>query len=74
MVQRIQNGNDDVFINQARPVTVKETCTRYSASTIQDVSGNSRLLDLVALNNAGAVVGALTEGGVARYGSEFANG
>ena len=101
-----QNGNGDVFINAARPVTVdesellndfrvahsfelagthdfavgvyyayiKETFRRYSASTIQDVSGNSRLLDLVALNGAGAVVGALTEGGVARYGSEFANG
>lgn len=101
-----QNGNGDVFVNQARPVTVKEsellndlriahrfeaagthdfavgvyyayieeTFMRYSASTIQDVSGNSRLLDLVALNGAGAVVGALTEGGVARYGSEFANG
>lgn len=101
-----QNGNGDVFINAARPVTVeesellndlrlahtfeaagthdfavgvyyayiKETFSRYSASTVQDVSGNSRLLDLVALNAAGQVVGALTEGGVARYGSEFANG
>jgi outer membrane receptor protein involved in Fe transport len=102
-----QNGNGDVFINAARPVTVeesellddlrlarsfamgstthdfaigayyayiKETFTRYSASTLQDVSGNSRLLDLVALNAAGQVVGALTDKGVARYGSEFANG
>jgi outer membrane receptor protein involved in Fe transport len=101
-----QNGNGDVFINQARPVTVDEsellndlrlahsfeaagthdvavgvyyayideTFRRYSASTVQDVSGNSRLLDLVALNAGGAVVGALTENGVARYGSEFANG
>lgn len=101
-----QNGNGDVFINAARPVTVeesellndlrlahrfeaagthdfavgiyyayiKETFRRYSASTIQDVSNNSRLLDLVALNAAGAVVGSLTENGVARYGSEFANG
>ncbi|MGK6321302.1 TonB-dependent receptor [Sphingomonas sp. DT-204] len=102
-----QNGNGDVFINAARPVTVDEseflndfriahqfqmgsmthdfafgfyyahideTFTRYSASTIQDVSGNSQLLDLVALNAAGQVVGALTQNGVARYGSEFANG
>lgn len=101
-----QNGNGDVFINAARPVTVeesellndlrlahrfeaagthdfavgiyyayiKETFRRYSASTIQDVSNNSRMLDLVALNAAGAVVGSLTENGVARYGSEFANG
>lgn len=101
-----QNGNGDVFINQARPVTVtesellndlrlahrfeaagthdfavgvyyayiEEAFKRYSASTIQDVSGNSRLLDLVALNATGQVVGALTDNGVARYGSEFANG
>ena len=102
-----QNGNGDVFINAARPVTVnedeflddvrlahkfdmggtthdvavgfyyahiKETFRRYSASTLQDVSGNSRLLDLVALNASGQVVGALTQNGVTRYGSEFANG
>lgn len=101
-----QNGNGDVFINQARPVTVdeseflddlrlahqfdlagrhdfavgfyyahiKETFRRYSASTLQDVSGNSRLLDLVALNASGSVVGSATQNGVVRYGSEFANG
>ena len=48
--------------------------SRYSATTLQDVSDNSRLLDLVALNAAGQVVGALTQNGVSRYGSEFANG
>jgi len=102
-----QNGNGDIFINAARPVTVnedeflddlrlahkfdmggtthdvaigfyyahiKETFRRYSASTLQDVSGNSRLVDLVALNSSGQVVGALTQNGVTRYGSEFANG
>ena len=41
---------------------------------MQDVSNNSRLLDVVAVNAAGTVVGALTRNGVARYGSEFANG
>ncbi|MGK6354726.1 TonB-dependent receptor [Sphingomonas sp. DT-207] len=101
-----QNGNGDVFINQARPVTVNEseflndfriahqfellgthdfaigfyyahideTFERYSASTLQDVSGNSRLLDLFAVNAAGTVIGAATQNGVVRYGSEFANG
>lgn len=101
-----QNGNGDVFINQARPVTVdeseflddlrlahqfdlagrhdfalgfyyahiKESFGRYSASTLQDVSGNSRLLDLFAVDASGKVVGALTQNGVIRYGSEFANG
>jgi len=101
-----QNGNGDIFINAARPVTVwereflndfriahkfeaagthdfavgfyyaniDETFSRYSASTVQDVSNNSRLLDVVAVNAAGNVVGSLTKNGVARYGSEFANG
>ncbi len=101
-----QNGNGDVVLNAARPVTVEEseflddlrlskrfdfagthdfaiggylarineTFKRYSATTLQDVSDNSRLLDLVAVNAAGQVVGALTQNGVQRYGSEFANG
>lgn len=53
---------------------VKEHFSRYSAALLQDVSDNSRLLDLVALNGAGQVVGSLTQNGVTRYGSEFANG
>ncbi|WP_163094569.1 hypothetical protein, partial [Acinetobacter baumannii] len=53
---------------------IDETFSRYSASTVQDVSNNSRLLDVVAVNATGAVVGSLTRNGVARYGSEFANG
>lgn len=101
-----QNGNGNIFLNAARPVTVteseflddirltktlelagthdlaiggylakiKETFRRYSATTLQDVSDNSRLLDLVAVDASGQVVGALTQNGVARYGSEFANG
>jgi len=101
-----QNGNGDVFVNQARPVTIdereflndlrlghqfelagrhdfavgfyyahiKEMFQRYSASTLQDVSGDSRLLDLVALDADGRVVGSATQNGVLRYGSEFANG
>jgi len=102
-----QNGNGDVFINAARPVTVDEseflndlrlahrfqmgsmthdfaigfyyahideTFKRYSASTVQDVSGNSRLLDVIALDASGKQVIALTQNGVNRYGSEFANG
>ncbi|UIJ47099.1 TonB-dependent receptor [Sphingomonas cannabina] len=102
-----QNGNGDVFVNAARPVTVDEseflddlrlthefqmgsmthnvalgvyyahideTFKRYSAVTLQDVSGNSRLLDLVALDGSGNVLGTATQNGVLTYGSEFANG
>lgn len=53
---------------------IKETFRRYSATTLQDVSGDSRLLDFVAVDAAGQVVGAATQNGVSRYGSEFANG
>jgi outer membrane receptor protein involved in Fe transport len=53
---------------------IDETFRRYSATTLQDVSDNSRLLDLVAINASGQVVGSLTQNGVSRYGSEFANG
>ena len=53
---------------------VQEHFSRYSAALLQDVSDNSRLLDLVALNGAGQVVGSLTQNGVSAYGTEFANG
>lgn len=53
---------------------IKETFHRYSATTLQDVSDDSRLLDLIAVDAAGQVVGSATQNGVARYGSEFANG
>ncbi|PSJ39830.1 TonB-dependent receptor [Allosphingosinicella deserti] len=53
---------------------IRETFRRYSATTLQDVSGDSRLLDLIAVNAAGQVVGSASENGVLRYGSEFANG
>lgn len=53
---------------------INQSFRRYSAVTLQDVSDNSRLLDLVAVNASGQVIGALTQNGVSRYGSEFANG
>jgi catecholate siderophore receptor len=51
-----------------------ETFKRYSATIFTDVQKNARLLDLVAVNAAGAAVGTTTANGVSRYGSEFANG
>ncbi len=53
---------------------IKEHFFRYSAALLEDVSDNARLLDLVAVNAAGQTVGSLTQNGVMRYGSEFANG
>ncbi len=54
---------------------IDEPFRRYSATTLQDVSGNSRLLDLVAVNAAGPVVGSADpERRVAATRSEFANG
>ena len=53
---------------------VEEAFNRYSANALLDVQGNARRLDLVAVNAAGQVLSSLTENGISRYGSEFANG
>lgn len=52
----------------------RETFDRYSAVLMEDVTNHARLLNMVALNTAGQVIGSATENGVLRYGSEFANG
>ncbi len=44
------------------------------ATLFTDVRDNARLLDLVAVNAAGAEVGQMTDNGVFRHGSNFANG
>jgi outer membrane receptor protein involved in Fe transport len=46
---------------------------RYSSDALLDVQDNSRLLDLVAVNAAGNVVGTLTDQGIYRDGYEWAN-
>jgi outer membrane receptor protein involved in Fe transport len=46
---------------------------RYSSEALLDVQDNSRLLDLVAVNAAGTVVGSLSDHGNYRYGYEWAN-
>jgi len=53
---------------------VDETFSRYSANALLDVRDNARLLDIVAVDAAGNVVGTLTDNGISRYGSEYANG
>ena len=44
---------------------------RYSSTVLLDARNNARLLDLVALNAAGAPVGTLTEDGIYRNGYEW---
>jgi outer membrane receptor protein involved in Fe transport len=51
-----------------------ETFNRYSAVVMMDVQNHARLLNLLAVNAAGAVVATATENGVLRDGSEFADG
>ncbi|PTY07151.1 cyclic nucleotide-binding protein [Opitutaceae bacterium EW11] len=53
---------------------VSETFKRYSANLFTDVRDNARVLDLVAVDGSGNVVGSMTENGFSRYGAEFANG
>jgi outer membrane receptor protein involved in Fe transport len=48
-----------------------EDFSRYSSLALLDVRDNARLLDLVALNAAGDVVGTLTDHGISRYGYEW---
>jgi outer membrane receptor protein involved in Fe transport len=47
--------------------------SRYSSTALLDVQDNSRLLDMVALDPAGNVVGTLTDHGIYHYGYEWAN-
>jgi outer membrane receptor protein involved in Fe transport len=54
--------------------SLKETFRDIRATMFTDVRDNARLLDLVAVNAAGAAVGTLTDQGVFRHGSNFANG
>lgn len=53
---------------------IDESFRRYSATGLIDVENRGRLLNLVAVNAAGQVVGYGSENGITRYGSEFANG
>ncbi len=46
---------------------------RYMGTTLLDVTGNARRVDVVAVNAAGTVVGRATDNGFQRYGSLYDN-
>lgn len=46
---------------------------RYTSTLVQEVRDNARRLDIVAVDAAGQVVGAATENGFTRYGSQYNN-
>ncbi|MFT2658065.1 hypothetical protein, partial [Escherichia coli] len=46
---------------------------RYMGTSLLDVRGNAQLVDIVAVNADGAVVGKLTDNGFQRYGSLYDN-
>ena len=54
--------------------SIDEVFRRYSATIFTDVRHHARLLDLVAVDASGNPVGTVTENGVVRHGSEYANG
>ena len=54
--------------------SLDETFRDLRATMFADVRDNAGLLDLVAVNAAGAVVGTFTDNGIFRHGSNFANG
>jgi outer membrane receptor protein involved in Fe transport len=47
--------------------------SRYSSTALLDTQDNARLLDLVALDAAGNVLGTATDHGIYHYGYEWAN-
>ncbi|MFL6603756.1 MAG: TonB-dependent receptor domain-containing protein [Steroidobacteraceae bacterium] len=47
--------------------------SRYSSTALLDTQDNARLLDLVAVDAAGNVVGTATDHGIYHYGYEWAN-
>jgi catecholate siderophore receptor len=51
-----------------------EAFERYSANSLIDVRDQARLLNVVAVDAAGNPLATITENGITRYGSEFANG
>ena len=51
-----------------------ERFLRYQATVLTDVQKHARLVDAVAVNAAGQVLGSITDGGVIRDGSGFADG
>ena len=52
---------------------VDQDFDRYSSSVLLDVRDNAHLLDLVAVDASGNVVGSLSDKGVWRYGYEWEN-
>jgi outer membrane receptor protein involved in Fe transport len=46
---------------------------RYSSSVLLDVQNNARLLDMVAVDGSGNVLGSITQNGIYRNGYEWAN-
>lgn len=66
-------GQHDVSVG-AYIMSAHEHFGRYSAVLLMDVKNHANLLNVVALDAAGNVLGNATDNGVLRYGSEFANG
>lgn len=52
---------------------VSQDFSRYSSTALLDVQDNARLLDLVAVDSTGKVVGTLTDHGIYHYGYEWAD-
>ncbi|HKD23736.1 MAG TPA: TonB-dependent receptor [Rhizomicrobium sp.] len=66
-------GKHDVSVG-GYVMSAHEVFTRYSAVLMMDTRNQARLLNLVALDAGGNVIGNVTDNGVLRYGSEFADG
>lgn len=66
-------GQHDVSVG-AYIMSAHETFNRYSAVLMMDTKNQASLLNVVALDSSGNVIGNVTNNGALRYGSEFADG
>lgn len=67
-------GQTHDFTVGAYIMSAHETFNRYSAVIMQDVQNRALLMNVVALDASGNVIGNATDNGVLRYGSEYADG
>ncbi len=80
LMNDLQSSHRFEFGDQSHDVTlgyyyahIEEDFGRYSSNALLDVQDNARLLDLVAVDAGGNVLGKITDNGIWRYGYEWEN-
>ena len=81
LMDDLRVSRDITFLGQVHDISfgayvalASENFQKYQAVVLTDVQDHARLVNVVALNAAGQVVGNVTNNGVVRYGSGFGDG